>query len=251
MNSYIVYCHINKLNNKKYIGITSQAFSKRCGNYGQYYLNQTNGKYHQPKFARAILKYGWDNFEHIILAKHLSEDGAKQLEIELVNLYKTTDSKFGYNITIGGEGNLRYKTQEEKLQASIRNKANGYAKHKNKLQSDHVYHQHMLAIRRVWYKNKIIDPKYKNYVLEKSKISHLRHKNSLTKDEQLLETKRHTELVRQNRLDQKNKKQQLKEFIQANLDKFSVEIIEYIKNIKWYKIQSLKQLEIIEQKLKN
>jgi predicted GIY-YIG superfamily endonuclease len=63
---YSVYIHINKSNNKKYIGITSQKPEKRWGN-GKNYKKNTY-------IRRAIDKYGWDNFEHIILKTNLSSE---------------------------------------------------------------------------------------------------------------------------------------------------------------------------------
>lgn len=93
---YIVYCHINNINNKKYIGITCQTPEQRFRN-GKGYKSS---KY----FNSAIIKYGWENFTHTILFKHLSEKEAKTKEIELIAKYKTNNSNFGYNITPGGEG---------------------------------------------------------------------------------------------------------------------------------------------------
>ena len=54
--------------NKVYIGITYNI--KRRWYDGNGYLHKKkNGKYNQPLFARAILKYGWDNFTHEILVE--------------------------------------------------------------------------------------------------------------------------------------------------------------------------------------
>lgn len=63
-----------------------------------------NGKgyYKQPYFYRAILKYGWDGFEHIIIQDGLSKEEAEKLEIELIKEYKTNIKQFGYNIENGG-----------------------------------------------------------------------------------------------------------------------------------------------------
>lgn len=93
---YIVYCHINKINGKRYIGITSQTPNQRFRN-GKGYKSS-------PHFYSAILKYGWDNFEHQILFSRLSESEAKDKEIEMIERYNTTNAFFGYNITPGGDG---------------------------------------------------------------------------------------------------------------------------------------------------
>ena len=97
-NSYCVYMHVNKINNKKYIGLTKQDPLKRWGNNGNGYRYNK-----QPAFCRAINKYGWDNFEHVILYKGLSEKEACDLEVKLIDEYKTQDPNFGYNIQPGGQ----------------------------------------------------------------------------------------------------------------------------------------------------
>lgn len=99
--NYVVYKHTNKINGKCYIGITNRKPEKRWGNNGNGYLTKTKkGTYCQPKFAHAILKYSWDNFEHEILFENLTQDEAKQKEYELIAYYDAIDN--GYNIEIGG-----------------------------------------------------------------------------------------------------------------------------------------------------
>ena len=96
MNDYCVYTHINKINSKRYIGITCQKPEKRWGKEGKKYIDS-------PKFWNAIQKYGWDNFEHVILHKNLSKEQACALEIYYINLYKSNSKEHGYNITSGGD----------------------------------------------------------------------------------------------------------------------------------------------------
>ena len=105
LKMFTVYMHVNKTNQKKYIGITSQKPEERWGFNGNNYTAQY--------FSRAIEKYGWDNFEHFILCENLTEDEAKQLEVTLIEEYNTFDHGFGYNCTRGGEGNRKYKTAED------------------------------------------------------------------------------------------------------------------------------------------
>ena len=95
MNNYTVYMHISP-SGKRYIGITSQKTKKRWQNGKGYIGNQ--------HFTNAIEKYGWDNFKHIIIAKGLSEEEAKWLEIELIREWDSTNPSKGYNISLGGEG---------------------------------------------------------------------------------------------------------------------------------------------------
>lgn len=97
-DNYYVYMHTNKINNKKYIGITKTNLSKRWGHNGSGYNNNK-----QPLFNRAINKYGWDNFEHIVLFKDLSKEEACNKEVELIAKYHTQDPRYGYNIQPGGQ----------------------------------------------------------------------------------------------------------------------------------------------------
>lgn len=96
---YCVYMHINKLNNKKYIGITRQNPKTRWAN-GQGYRTQP--------FYKAIEKYTWNGFEHKILYEGLDYKQACDYEIELIKKYNTTNPQFGYNISDGGEDVIKY-----------------------------------------------------------------------------------------------------------------------------------------------
>lgn len=64
-------------------------------------------------FTRAIEKYGWDNFQHIIVTRGLTEDEAKWLEVELIKVWDTTNQDKGYNQTFGGDGVKGRITSEE------------------------------------------------------------------------------------------------------------------------------------------
>ena len=92
--SFIVYKHTSP-SNKVYIGITKQNPIKRWRG-GKGYINNTY-------FFRAILKYGWNNFQHEILYSELSEKEAKQIEICLIAYYNSTDHNYEYNKTKGGD----------------------------------------------------------------------------------------------------------------------------------------------------
>lgn len=91
---WVVYSHTNKVNGKKYIGISSNL-DLRWGSNGNSYARQF--------FGKAIRKYGWDNFEHQILFKNLSKDEACAMEQQLIKEFDTTNKDKGYNISTGGE----------------------------------------------------------------------------------------------------------------------------------------------------
>ena len=96
MEQYSVYMHVNKVNDKKYIGITKQTPEARWGTNGRNYQNRC------PHFWSSIQKYGWNNFEHIVVASGLSKEDACNMEIDLIAKYRTQDKNFGYNILEGG-----------------------------------------------------------------------------------------------------------------------------------------------------
>lgn len=92
---YYVYQHINKINGKRYIGITKQKPESRWGADGANYKSS-------PYFYSAIQKYGWDNFSHEILFNNLTKEKACVKEIELIAYFQTQDKQHGYNIMEGG-----------------------------------------------------------------------------------------------------------------------------------------------------
>jgi group I intron endonuclease len=101
-----VYVHINKTNNKRYVGITSKPDPNKRWSNGHGYKEN-------PHFYSAIQLYGWDGFDHIILFENLTEQCAKQKERELIALWNTQDNRFGYNMTSGGDGTPDYHPSEE------------------------------------------------------------------------------------------------------------------------------------------
>ena len=86
--------HINKTNNKIYVGITKQKLENRWKKGGTYKRC--------PRFYPAIKKYGWDGFEHIVYASNLTKSEAEQTEIFLIKELKTQNKMFGYNVADGG-----------------------------------------------------------------------------------------------------------------------------------------------------
>ena len=90
---YIVYLHRNKINNKCYVGQTCQKPEARWGLNGNGYKDQTY-------FYRAIQKYGWDNFEHIILETDISCDKIDERECYWAGYYHALAPE-GYTLQTG------------------------------------------------------------------------------------------------------------------------------------------------------
>ena len=91
---YTVYLHVNKINNKKYFGQTCQKLTDRWAR-GSTYRNSKH-------LYSAIQKYGWESFNHFIIADKLTKEEADSLEVKLIQAYDTIRS--GYNICQGGAG---------------------------------------------------------------------------------------------------------------------------------------------------
>lgn len=106
-NRFIVYIHKNKETDKVYVGITSKTPERRWGKYGTGYRSNTY-------FWNSIQKYGWDGFDHIIVAQNLSVDDAANMEKELISKYKSNLLEYGYNFTSGGEVNQEYSEESKK-----------------------------------------------------------------------------------------------------------------------------------------
>lgn len=159
---FTVYMHVNKTNNKKYIGITSQKPEDRWGPAGRGYTSQY--------FARAIKKYGWDGFDHFILCEDLEEDEAKQMEIALIEEYNTFDHECGYNCTRGGDGSRKYKTKEEFQEA--RRKQRNAERHFVK-ENDPEKYQQRLAQMREFKKQYREDPEMQAKILAANNRCHL------------------------------------------------------------------------------
>lgn len=117
---FLIYKVINNINNKIYVGFTGQQLKRR--------INQH--KYRAKKlenlpFYNAINKYGFHNFEFIIIDKARIEKQIKLKEIKYIKLYNSRAPN-GYNATNGGDGivgnftkGLKIKRNDGKLYKSL------------------------------------------------------------------------------------------------------------------------------------
>lgn len=92
--TYCVYIHTNKINGKIYVGQTCQKPEKRW--------NNGKGYEKYSYFYRAIQKYGWNGFEHEIIASGLTKDEADNFEKLLIEKLDLLDPNKGYNLQDGG-----------------------------------------------------------------------------------------------------------------------------------------------------
>lgn len=115
-----IYCFINTINNKLYIGETVRSdFNER---FNEHRSKSDKGIINY--FYNAVRKHGWDNFNKIILRqtdvlentpenKEALNSIVNNWETELIAKYNTTNSSFGYNLTSGGDGIVNYTHTEE------------------------------------------------------------------------------------------------------------------------------------------
>ena len=94
MKKFYVYVHTCP-NGKRYVGCTTQTKP-------EYRWQEGRGYWYNKHFYSAILKYGWDNFEHEVFEVE-SEEEMYRKEIELISFYHSNDPEYGYNNSTGGE----------------------------------------------------------------------------------------------------------------------------------------------------
>lgn len=204
VRQFYVYEHVFP-NNKRYIGITCQDPHVRW-DYGWGYKENI-----QPMMYRAIQKYGWNNIQHNILYDHLTEAEAKQKEQELILFYHTCIYDplcNGYNMTYGGEGALKYTTEEAREEALHRSMHNSSFRNREKKN---------MKQREYYQKNKSV-------ILEKQRLKRAEDKkykvaySPLTREEKLL---KHREQERKRLLgmtieQKENLKQKKREYYYKN-----------------------------------
>lgn len=111
MGLYTVY-KLTAPNEKVYIGITSRK--------PEYRWNHGKGYYQNKHLYSAILRYGWDNFKHEIVAEKLTKEAACALERQLIAMHKSNDRNYGYNNSEGGESpNKGHKASQEEIQKRV------------------------------------------------------------------------------------------------------------------------------------
>jgi len=104
----IVYMAINKENGKKYIGKTIRTLSHAKSRHHDRSKNGLN-----TRFYNAIRKYGFHSFTWKILYTGKSDEDICEKEKFFIKKFKTKDSKYGYNMTDGGDGLSGFSASEE------------------------------------------------------------------------------------------------------------------------------------------
>ena len=242
--TFIVYCHTNKVNSKKYIGITCQEPEVRWGYMGNNY------KQSQPYFAKAIKKYGWDGFTHEILFDGLTAQEANDKEIDLIAFYHTyigDPECRGYNLTRGGFGGVKYLTEEDRRAAvnksSLEYKKAWRASIKLDPEADKAYREKE-CLRS---KQRAQDPAQYRKMLDKQNRNVAKYKQDPVKKEKINRAKRQVQQ------DVKRIRTELKALYQQDNSLFTEEqrhlIFDFKADRKSYACTSKKQLSALLQQI--
>jgi len=125
---YEVYLITNRVNHKKYVGVTKRGYRCRFREHISSAKCGSNNLLHC-----AIRKYGESNFSVELIKSNVSTDdigNVEQYYIEYYNSYYK--NRCGYNMTIGGNGTIGYVfTDEVKKRMSKANSGRKYTTERN------------------------------------------------------------------------------------------------------------------------
>jgi group I intron endonuclease len=110
----IIYYLKNKINNKYYVGRTTQTLKNRIG---AHFIKAKKKRY---KIEKAIFKYGINNFEYGILC--ICNDNFSIFFAERFYIKKYNSLLKGYNCTEGGVGGAFSKESRDKISKSNKGK---------------------------------------------------------------------------------------------------------------------------------
>ena len=108
----IIYCYINRINGKKYVGQTINP-EQRYNAHKSNYQNPNNTEYNSL-IHRAFRKYGFDNFTYEILVKDIDDINVlNELETYYIKKFNC-QAPNGYNVEAGGKNSTKPKTLEHR-----------------------------------------------------------------------------------------------------------------------------------------
>lgn len=118
-------------NGKSYIGITNNFYKRYLD-----HKRNTKSQSTEKIFYNACKKYGFENFKIQILKTDIKDrELLNFIEVLYIDKYRTQDTKYGYNMTSGGDGNSLFgeangmygkKHSEEARQKMRENKTPNY-----------------------------------------------------------------------------------------------------------------------------
>lgn len=115
-NHYTIYRIVNLINNKIYIGQTTQDPYKRlCDHFYQANKKTKRSRYNKTPLHNAIRKYGIENFKFEPIYSCFDIDELNKRETYFILEYKSNESEFGYNCNTGGTNKLLNETTKQRM----------------------------------------------------------------------------------------------------------------------------------------
>lgn len=96
----VIYCATNIVNQKRYVGQTRNRVA--VVDLLKYLSKRYSKKGHNLHLDNALKKYGFDGFKWQLVCECSSREELDKREIEHIALWKTNDSRYGYNKLAGG-----------------------------------------------------------------------------------------------------------------------------------------------------
>lgn len=118
---YYVYLLINTINGKLYVGKTRRTLEKRAEGHRH---SPNNPRAKNTYIARAIAKYGFDNFKMELLEECDDEEHMQEREVYWILNKKSYISNIGYNLKTEKDGGTEFLDDEKKLAISRANRRN-------------------------------------------------------------------------------------------------------------------------------
>lgn len=175
-----VYCAYNIVNHKVYIGYTETSLERRISSH-KHKSKCSNKAY----FHLSLYKHGVDNFKWFVLFQGSTLEELQNKEIYFINLYKSNNRKFGYNLSTGGE--RCYLNEEVKRKIGEKAKARNISGINNPFFGKKHTEETKKKLSEIR-KGKVWNPGYKHSKEVKIKLSNIR--KELLKNPEVIEKMR-------------------------------------------------------------
>jgi group I intron endonuclease len=114
-----IYLLVNSFNRKVYVGKTTNMH-RRCKQY-QYDIRERKIGHINDHLARAMEKYGIDNFSMVLLEQCRDADHLTERELYWIDRYRATERDFGYNLRRDSrEGMIAHPETRERIRNTLR-----------------------------------------------------------------------------------------------------------------------------------
>lgn len=116
----IVYLITNKVNGRRYVGITTLTLEERWKKHVASSRCPKSRTYKQMSVVKAIAKHGPKNFKKKIIEKCSTADAMNEAEVRWIAELDTQDPSKGYNLTAGGKATMKGRKHTAATKALMR-----------------------------------------------------------------------------------------------------------------------------------